>query len=107
MHNNVINVLANVDQIQPILPCLPHDDVTICVFFKQHVEYKSLYMSRNVHPNMVMLVLWDLIETPLYKYLNVTIHHERVSLFALHMNLKFKILIYNNASFNNFNSKNA
>jgi len=56
MHNNVINVLANVDQIQPILPCLPHDDVTICVFLKQHVEYKSLYMSRNVHPNMVMLV---------------------------------------------------
>jgi hypothetical protein len=45
------------------------------VFLKQHVEYKSLYMLGNVRPNMVMVVLWDLIETPLYKYLNVTIHH--------------------------------
>jgi hypothetical protein len=54
-----------------------------------------------------MLVLWDLIETPLYKYLNVIIHHQQVSLFALHMNLEFQIFIYNNASFNNFNSKNA
>ncbi len=63
------------DQIQPILPRLPYDGVIIGVFLKQHVEYKSLYMLGNVRPNMVMVVLWDLIETPLYKYLNVTIHH--------------------------------
>jgi hypothetical protein len=43
MHGNVINVLANVNQTQSILPCLPHDDVTIKVFFKQHLEYKSPY----------------------------------------------------------------
>ncbi len=34
MHGNVINVPANVDQIQSILPHLPHDDVTIGVFLK-------------------------------------------------------------------------
>jgi hypothetical protein len=36
-------------------------------------------MSGNVCPNMVMVALWNLIETPLYKYLNVSIHHQRAS----------------------------
>jgi hypothetical protein len=63
-------------------------------------------MPGNVRPNMVMVVLRDLIETPLYKYLNVTIHHQCASLFILHMNLEFEIPIYNNASFNNSNSSN-
>jgi hypothetical protein len=60
--------------ILPILPNLPHDGAMICVFLKRHLTYKSLYMSKNVHPNMVIVALWDLIETPLYKDLNVTIH---------------------------------
>jgi hypothetical protein len=34
------------------------------------------------------------------------IHHQWASLFALHMNLKFKISTYNNASSNNFDSNN-
>jgi hypothetical protein len=89
MHNSVINVFANVGQIQLILPCLSHDGVTIRVFVKRHLEYKSPYMSRNVHPNMVMVVLQDLIETSLYKDLNVTIHHQWANLFVLHMNFKF------------------
>jgi hypothetical protein len=55
MHGNVINVPANVDKIQSILPHLPHDGATIGVFFKQHFIYKSPYMSGNVHPNMVMV----------------------------------------------------
>jgi hypothetical protein len=32
-------------------------------------------MSIIVHPNMVIVTLRDLIETPLYKDLNVTTHH--------------------------------
>jgi hypothetical protein len=63
-------------------------------------------MSRNVHPNMVMIVLRNLIETPLYKDLNVTIHHQWTSLFVLHMDLESQILTYNNASFNNFDFDN-
>jgi hypothetical protein len=63
-------------------------------------------MLGNVHPNIVMVVLRDLIETPLYKYLNVTIHHQLASLFALHMSLEYQILTYNNASFDNFDSNN-
>jgi hypothetical protein len=54
-------------------------------------------MSKNVHPNMVMVDLQDLIETSLYKDLNVTIHHQCASLFTLHMNSEFEIFTYNNA----------
>jgi hypothetical protein len=106
MHGNAINVLANVDQTQLILPHLPHDGVIIGVFLKQRFKYKSLYMSGNVCPNMVMVALKNLIETPLYKHLNVTIHHQWASLFALHMNSKPQIPTYNNASFDNFNFDN-
>ncbi len=58
-----------------IRPRLPHDGVIIGVFLKWHIEYKSFYMSIIVHPNMVIVTLRDLIETPLYKDLNVTTHH--------------------------------
>jgi hypothetical protein len=57
MHGSVINVPSNVDQTQSILLGLPHDGAIIGVFLKQHLEYKSPYMSSNVHPNMVMVVL--------------------------------------------------
>jgi hypothetical protein len=95
-----------VDQIQSILPRLPHDGATINVFLKWRLEYKSHHMSRNVRPNMVMITLWYLIETPLYKYLNVNIHHQWVSLFSLHMNSKSQIPTYNNASSSNSNYDN-
>jgi hypothetical protein len=45
-------------------------------------------MLGNVHSNMVMIALQDLFETTLYKYLNVTIHHQWASLFALDMDLE-------------------
>ncbi len=34
MHGIVINIPTNVDQIQSIVPCLPHDGATIVVCFK-------------------------------------------------------------------------
>jgi hypothetical protein len=52
---------------------------------------------------MVMGDLQDIIKTPLYKYLNVTIHHQWVSLFTLHMDSKSQILNYTSASYDNFN----
>ena len=45
-------------------------------------------MSGNVRPNMIMLALKDLLHTPLYKSLNIKIHHAWDSLFAIHMNTK-------------------
>jgi hypothetical protein len=47
---------------------------------------------------MVMVALWKLIETPLYKHLNVTIHHQWESLFALHIDTFRNSLIDSNAS---------
>jgi hypothetical protein len=64
-----------VDQIQSRLPCLSRDGAIIGVFFKWHLGYKSLYMPINVCSNMVMVILQNLIETSLYKYLNVSIQH--------------------------------
>jgi hypothetical protein len=63
-------------------------------------------MSKNVCSSMVMIVLQNLIETPLYKDLNVAIHHQWASLFLLHMNSKSQIPTYNNASSNNYNFDN-
>jgi len=57
MHGSVINVLANKNEIQLILPHLPHNDAIINVFIKWCLKYKSPYMLRNVHPNMVMIIL--------------------------------------------------
>ncbi len=56
------------------------------VFFKCLLEYKLPYMSKNVYSNMLMFALQYLFEMPLYKYLNVTIHHQWESLFTLHIN---------------------
>ncbi len=76
MHGIVINVFANMNQTQLMLAHLSCVNVIICAFLKWHPEYKSLYMLRYVCPNMVMVGLQDIIETPLYKDLNVTIHHQ-------------------------------
>ncbi len=106
MHGNVINVLLNVNQTQSTLLCLSHNDATIGVFLKWCFQHKLPYMLRNVHINMVMIVLQNLIKTPLYKYLNVTIHHQWASLFILHMDLKSQILNFSDTSFDNFDSNN-
>jgi hypothetical protein len=53
-----------VDQTQSILPRLLHDGAIIGLFFKQCFKSKSFNMLGNVHPNMVMVILRDLIETP-------------------------------------------
>jgi hypothetical protein len=75
MHDSVINIFESVDQTQSILSHLPHDGAKIGVFLKRRLEYKSPYMLRNVRPNMEMVALQNLIETPLHKYLNVSIDH--------------------------------
>jgi hypothetical protein len=76
MHGSKTNVSRNMNKNQLILSHLPHANVTICVFHKWHFEYKSPYMLRYVRPNMAMVDLWNIFETPLYEDLNVTIHHQ-------------------------------
>ncbi len=38
------------------------------------MEYKSPYLTSNVHPNLIMTALHDFLNTPLYKYFNISIH---------------------------------
>jgi len=51
MHGSVINVPTNVDQIQSILPHLPHDGATIGVFFQKyalntnHLIYQEIFVQ--------------------------------------------------------------
>ena len=63
-------------------------------------------MSRNIQPNMTMIALKDLINTPLYKECNVSIRPQWNSLFALHMqsssNLDVHINIEDNPNEDNF-----
>jgi len=106
MHGSVINVLTNVDQLQSIISQFTTWWCNNRCCFEWCFEYESFYMSINVRSNMVMVTLWNLIETPIYKYLNVNIHHQWASLFVLHTNLKYQILFYNNAWFDNFDSNN-
>ncbi len=58
-------------------------------------------MVKNVHSNMVMIFLQDLIETTLYKKLDVTIYHQW-SFFLLHINSKFETQNYENSLLDNF-----
>jgi hypothetical protein len=44
-------------------------------------------MFGNVHPNLIMLALKDLISTPLHSNLNVTIDPQWNNLFSMHMTL--------------------
>jgi hypothetical protein len=74
MKGSVINLPTNINQMQLMLPCLPYDAAIIGVFFKRRLAYKSFYMFGNPCPNLVMLALKDLISTPLYSNLNVTMN---------------------------------
>jgi hypothetical protein len=63
-------------------------------------------MSGNVSPNLVMLALKDLISTPLYSNLNVTIHLQWSSLFFMHTTLSNQTNDQNISSFDDFDFEN-
>jgi hypothetical protein len=89
-----------------MLSHLLYDETTIGVFLKRQFEYKSPYMPRNVCPNLVMLALKDLISTPLYSNLNVTINPQWKKLFSLHTTLSNQTNDQNISSFDDYDSKN-
>jgi len=90
MQRSIINVPANIDKTQSILPRLHEDQGTIGVLLKRSLVYKSPFISGNVRPNMIMLALKDLLNTPLYRELNVRIHPLWSSLFAIHLQTKIE-----------------
>ncbi len=49
------------------------------------MQYKSPYLISNIHPNLIMLVLLDLLNTPLYENFGITIHPCQLDMFTLAM----------------------
>jgi hypothetical protein len=76
IRGSIVNVPANLDLIQNVLPRLPHDSSIIVVYLKRKLEYKSIYMSGFVRPNIVMKALFDLCKTPLYENANISIKED-------------------------------
>jgi hypothetical protein len=76
IRGSIVNVPANLDLIQNVLPHLPHDSSIIAIYLKRKLEYKSIYMSGFVRPNIVMKALFDLCKTPLYENANISIKED-------------------------------
>jgi hypothetical protein len=99
MHGSIINVSSNINETQSILSRLPYDDLTIGILLKHLLEYKSSYMSQNVCPNYIMLILKDLLKTPLCKDLNVTVSRDWKGLFNMHIQLQNKNVEASNTTY--------
>jgi hypothetical protein len=63
-------------------------------------------MSRNVHPNLVMLAQKDLILSPLYSNLNVVMDLQWNNLFSMHTTLSNQTNDQNISSFDDFDFEN-
>jgi hypothetical protein len=59
---SIINVLANENRTQSILPHLSDDETTIGIILKHRLKYKSPYLSGKIKPNQVMLALRNLMK---------------------------------------------
>jgi hypothetical protein len=86
IRGSIVNVPTNLDLVQNVLPRLPHDSSTVAVYLKRKLEYKSIYMSGFVRPNIVMKALNDLCKTPLYKDANVYIKQDWKDIMDSSMN---------------------
>jgi hypothetical protein len=82
---SIINVPSNINFTQSILPCLPHDETKIGLSLKRRMEYKSPYLTSNVHLNLIMLALHDVLNTLLYENSRTTIHPCWLDMFTLSM----------------------
>jgi hypothetical protein len=49
------------------------------------MEYKSPYLTSNVHLNLIMLALHDVLNTPLYENFGIIIHPRWFDMFTLSM----------------------
>jgi hypothetical protein len=49
------------------------------------MEYKSPYLTGNVRPNLIILALYNFLNTPLYENSRITIHPCWLDMFTLSM----------------------
>jgi hypothetical protein len=68
-----VNVPTNLKLVQNVLPQVPYENSSIFDFQKWKLDNKSLYMSRYVHFNIIMKVLWEIYKILLYIATNATI----------------------------------
>lgn len=67
LKGSVVNVPANTDIVQTILPRLADVDQTVGVRLKRRLEYACAYCSESVRPSRINEALEFLIGQPLYK----------------------------------------
>ena len=68
LHENVVNVLAEVSDTVNMFPRLPSETGTIKVNLKRRLQYKSSALSLNVRPHkVVQAARWLMINSSLYR----------------------------------------
>ncbi len=55
------------------------------------MEYKSPHLTCNVRPNLIMLALHNLFNTPLYENSRITIHPHWLDIFTLSMQTNINV----------------
>ena len=74
MKGSVINVMADVERIQQILPRFVHEDATVLLVIKRKLQYDHYYMTGVVRPLETMKATRVLLDTSLYKDNNVVMN---------------------------------
>jgi hypothetical protein len=82
---------SNINFTQSIFLRLPHDEATIVLSLKRQMEYKSTYLTCNVHPKFIMLALHDLFNTPLSDNSKIAIHPQWFDMFTLSMQINTNV----------------
>ncbi|KAI5076799.1 hypothetical protein GOP47_0008864, partial [Adiantum capillus-veneris] len=74
LRGSVVNVLANLEKIQAVLPRFIEDEASVLVGIKRKLEYDRCYLSGVVRPLLTMRATTALLSTPLYTREGVTIN---------------------------------
>jgi len=83
LHKSIVNVPTSLDLVQSVLPRLLHDDYASVIFEIEKLEYKSIYMSSYIQPNIVIKPLYQLNKTQLYVNANILVRHDWEALINL------------------------
>ena len=76
MKGSVVNVMADVERLQNILPRFVQEDATVLVGIKRKLQYDHYYMTGTVRPLETMKAAHTLLNTSLYIDNNVVMNKE-------------------------------
>lgn len=72
LKGNVITVPTPIDTTLTLLPRLPKDCHCINIHLKRRIKNEHSYIAQQVNPNLVNRALLKLIDTPLYRDMDIT-----------------------------------